>query len=94
MENVYLVPQKATFEIQDFTYVYVVDKNGVAKIRSFQPLERYGKFYVTQDFEPGTTIVYEGIQGIKDGSTIKADTVKFQNILMESYHTTDTTHKQ
>ncbi|MDY3068233.1 MAG: efflux RND transporter periplasmic adaptor subunit [Parabacteroides sp.] len=94
MDNVYLVPQKATFEIQDFTYVYVVDKNGVAKIRSFQPLERYGKFYVTQDFEPGTTIVYEGIQGIKDGSTIKADTVKFQSILMESYHTSDTTHKQ
>ena len=40
MDNVYLVPQKSTFEIQDFTYVYVVDSVGVAKVRSFQPLER------------------------------------------------------
>ena len=47
MDDVYLVPQKSTFEIQDFTYVYVVDEKNVAKVRSFQPLERYHQFYVT-----------------------------------------------
>ena len=67
MDNVYLVPQKSTFEIQDFTYVYVVDSVGVAKVRSFQPLERISNFMFTQDLEPGTVIVYEGIQSVKDG---------------------------
>ena len=91
MDNVYLVPQKSTFEIQDFTYVYVVDSAGVAKVRSFQPLERYQQFYVTQDLEPGTVIVYEGIQSVKDGMSIKPDTVSFRQILREAYSATDST---
>lgn len=91
MDDVYLVPQKSTFEIQDFTYVYVVDEKNVAKVRSFQPLERYHQFYVTQDFEPGTTIVYEGVQSIKDGASVEPDTVDFRQILKEAYSQTDTT---
>lgn len=91
MDSVYLVPQKSTFEIQDFTYVYVVDAGGVAKVRSFQPLERYRQFYVTQDLEPGTTIVYEGIQSIKDGASVKPDTVDFRQIMQETYVSTDST---
>ena len=62
MSDVYLVPQKSTFEIQDFTYVYVVDKEGIVKVRSFQPLQRYEKFYITEDLEPDTYIVYEGFK--------------------------------
>ena len=91
MDNVYLVPQKSTFEIQDFTYVYVVDSVGVAKVRSFQPLERYQQYYVTQDLEPGTVIVYEGIQSVKDGMSVKPDTVSFRQILREAYSATDST---
>lgn len=91
MDSVYLVPQKSAFEIQDFTYVYVVDSAGVAKVRSFQPLERYQQFYVTQDLEPGTAIVYEGIQSVKDGMRIKPDTVSFRQILREAYSATDST---
>ena len=91
MEDICLVPQKSTFEIQDFTYVYVVDEKNVAKVRSFQPLERYHQFYVTQDFEPSTTIVYEGVQSIKDGASVEPDTVDFRQILKEAYSQTDTT---
>ena len=67
MDNICLVPQKSTFEIQDFTYVYTVDSTSVVKVRSFQPLERYNNYYVTQDFTPNTAIVYEGVQMMKDG---------------------------
>lgn len=81
MSDVYLVPQKSTFEIQDFTYVYVVDKEGIVKVRSFQPLQRYEKFYITEDLEPDTYIVYEGIQSVKDGMEIHPDTIGFQQIM-------------
>ena len=75
MDHISLIPQKSTFEIQDFTYVYLVDSTGTTKVRSFTPIERYQNYYVTQDFEPGTTIVYEGVQTLKDGMKIKIDTV-------------------
>lgn len=83
MEDVCLVPQKSTFEIQDFTYVYLVDKEGVAKVRSFNPIERYQNYYITQDLQPNTTIVYEGVQMIRDGAKIKTDTVSFEDIKQE-----------
>lgn len=47
MENVVLVPQQSTFEIQDFTYVYTVAEDGKVSVRSFEPLARHGSYYVT-----------------------------------------------
>ncbi|UJP67083.1 efflux RND transporter periplasmic adaptor subunit [Mongoliitalea daihaiensis] len=70
IEDIYLIPQKSTFEIQDFNYVYIVDKDNVVKIRSFKPLQRFGLFYIADGFEAGDKIIYEGIQQIKDGMEI------------------------
>lgn len=83
MSDIYLIPQKSTFEIQDFTYIYLVDKEGEVKVRSFNPIERYHNYYVTQDLEPNSTIVYEGVQMVKDGIHIKADTIPFNNVKKE-----------
>ena len=68
--------------------VYVAVKRGsdsasVVKVRSFQPLERYNNYYVTQDFSPNTAIVYEGVQMMKDGITIKTDTIDMEAIRKE-----------
>ena len=75
MENVVLVPQQSTFEIQDFTYVYTVAEAGKVSVRSFEPLARHGSYYVTQDLPDQTVIVYEGVQMITDGMTINPDMV-------------------
>jgi membrane fusion protein (multidrug efflux system) len=75
LEDVYLIPQKSTFEIQDFTYVYVVDKDNTVKVRSFKPLQRYDVFYIAEGFEPGDRIVFEGIQLVKDGSVVVPEAV-------------------
>ena len=83
MEDVCLVPQKSTFEIQDFTYVYLVEKDGVAKVRSFNPIERYQNYYITQDLPSNSTIVYEGVQMIKDGMEIETDTISFEDVKKE-----------
>ena len=78
MEQVLLVPQKSTFEILDFIYVFVVDREGKVKARSFKPLCRLNTYYVTQDLEPGSVIVYEGMQLVKDGMSIRTETVSLK----------------
>ena len=83
MEDVYMIPQKSTFEIQDFTYVYLFNEEGKVEVRSFNPIERFQNYYVTQDFPAGTTIVYEGVQLVKDGMQIKADTIPFEDVRKE-----------
>ncbi|WP_228527657.1 efflux RND transporter periplasmic adaptor subunit [Pararhodonellum marinum] len=70
MENVFLIPQKSTFEIQDYTYVYLLDENNKVRVRSFRPIQRFGVYYVSDDFEEGDRILYEGIQQAKDGMEI------------------------
>ena len=75
MEDVVLVPQQSTFEIQDFTYVYTVAEDGKVSVRSFEPLARHGSYYVTQDLPDQTVIVYAGVQMIKDGMTIEPEMV-------------------
>lgn len=67
MEDIFLIPQKSTFEIQDYSYVYILDKDNQVKVRSFKPLQRYGVYYIAEGFEEGDKIIYEGIQQVKDG---------------------------
>jgi membrane fusion protein (multidrug efflux system) len=75
LDNVFLIPQKSTFEIQDFTYVYVVDKENTVKVRSFKPIQRYDIYYVADGFEPGDRIVFEGIQQVKDGTKVVPESI-------------------
>ncbi|GAA4417264.1 efflux RND transporter periplasmic adaptor subunit [Nibrella viscosa] len=71
VENALLVPQKAVFEIQDKNYVFVVGDSNKVKMRSFVPSGRHNKFYLVKSgLKPGERIVYEGIQGIREGMQI------------------------
>lgn len=80
MDDVILVPQRSTFEIQDFTYVYTVDEEGVVSARSFEPLSRHGAYYVTKDLPEGALIVYEGIQQVSDGMKITPELVDAETV--------------
>ncbi len=67
-----LVPQKAVFEIQDKSYVYVVDSTNQVNMKSFVPKSRFDDYYVVRSgLKEGDRIVYEGIQSLKDGVKIK-----------------------
>ena len=84
VDNAILVPQKAAFEIQDKTFVYVVGTNNRITTRSFVPRSRLASYYVVQSgLKAGDKIVYEGIQGLKDGATISP-----RNISMDSINVT------
>lgn len=67
-----LVPQKSTFDVQDKTYVYVVDANNQTALRAIVPKYRLSHFYIVDSGVSATDkIVYEGIQQIKEGDVIQ-----------------------
>jgi RND family efflux transporter MFP subunit len=71
VDNAVLVPQKAVFEVQDKSFVYVVDGSNRVRTRSFEPQSRVGQFYVVRaGLKVGDRVVYEGIQQLRDGMTI------------------------
>jgi|SRR5690554_35666 len=88
LDNVFLIPQKSTFEVQDYNYVYMVSENNEVKVRSFRPLKRFDIYYVVEDFEEGQKIVFEGIQQVRDGQLVQpqpiTDQEAYQSLLLSS----------
>lgn len=72
-EQVIVIPQKATFELQDRRFVYVVgDSNKVASVPVTVGEGNDGKnFVITSGLKPGDRIAIEGVGTIvKDGTVI------------------------
>lgn len=77
LTNVLEIPQKATYEIQDKTYVFVVDKNGIAKSREITiAQEMEDLFIVSSGLKENDIFLLEGIQKVKDDQKVK---VKLQD---------------
>jgi len=72
LKHALLIPQKATFELQDKIYVFVVDKNNVVKSRNIKIKQRLNNIYV---IESGLTeddkFIFEGIQSLKDDDKVE-----------------------
>ncbi|MBE9460330.1 efflux RND transporter periplasmic adaptor subunit [Dyadobacter subterraneus] len=84
VENALLIPQKAAFEIQDKSFVYVLGKDNKIKTRSFVPKSRLSGYYIVKSgLEPGETIIYEGLQGLKDGVTINPKMITLDSVKPE-----------
>jgi membrane fusion protein (multidrug efflux system) len=79
VKNVLLIPQSATFEVQDKVLVVVVGKDGKTKGTNITVLDnKLGNYYVvTNGLNAGDQIVLEGVSTLKDGTLIKA---KKQNV--------------
>lgn len=76
IRNAMLIPQKSTFEIQDRTYVYVMDANGKLKTRPVAVANALTYYFIIESGLSTTDkIVYEGIQNLKDGMEVKATTI-------------------
>ena len=70
--NVLVIPQSATFELQNKSFVYRVDSANKVAAVSFEPVPTDdGKsFLVIKGLKPGDRIVVEGINSLKNGVTI------------------------
>ncbi|MET4105926.1 efflux RND transporter periplasmic adaptor subunit [Hymenobacter sp. UYP22] len=85
VEDAVLVPQKSVFEIQDKNYVFLVDKQGRVKQHAFQPQTRLSDFYVVKTgLKSGDNIVYEGVQDLRDGATIRPQPVAMNELIEDA----------
>jgi len=83
-KNALIIPQKATFEIQDRMYVYVLDNKNQVKIKAITSKQRMPHYYIVESgLDESDKIIYEGIQNIKDGVTVKPLFMKMQDISKE-----------
>lgn len=69
-----LIPQKATFEILDRRFVFVVDAEGkVSQRRITVAAELPHVFVVSQGLEATDRILLDGLRKVRDGKTIKVE---------------------
>ena len=75
-ENAIIIPQKATYEIQDKKFVYVVgpDSKVTTTEIAISNLDDGRNYLVTSGLKAGDRIVVEGISSLRDGTEIKAIT--------------------
>jgi membrane fusion protein (multidrug efflux system) len=66
-----IIPQKATYEIQDKKFVFVVDKNNTVKSREITITGEMPDLYVVQNgITENDRILLEGVQKVKDDEKI------------------------
>ncbi len=92
MENVILIPQSATQEIQDKKFVYVLQGDNTLKHTEIQisNLNDGKNYVVTGGLKDGDKIVVEGIQNLQDGQKITPITLaereaKYQQALKDQH---------
>ena len=77
-----IIPQKATYEVQDKKYVFVVDKNSVVKSREIKITGALPDLYVIKSgITISDKILLEGVQKATDDEKIKYDYQKPKEVL-------------
>lgn len=72
LRNAVIIPQKATYEILEKKYVFVVDKNNVVHSREITIASEMPDLYVIKDgLSENEKILLEGIRKVKEGDKIE-----------------------
>jgi membrane fusion protein (multidrug efflux system) len=81
-KNALLIPQKATYEIQDKKYVFIVDKNNVVHSRNITVKGEMPDIYVVETgLSESDKILLEGVQKVKDDDTINCQYQKPEDVI-------------
>ena len=73
IKNALIIPQKATFEVLDKIYVYVVDQNNTIKSRNITIKQKLSNLYIIESgLSANDKILLEGIQSVKEDDKIKS----------------------
>jgi membrane fusion protein, multidrug efflux system len=84
LDNAILIPQKATFEILDKKYVFVVDDSGVVQSRQITIGREMPHLYqVVDGLTLNDRILVEGLRKVKNNQQIKVDFVDQNRILAQ-----------
>ena len=72
LKNAIVIPQKATYEIQDKKYVFVVDKNNKVSSKEITITGEIPDLYVIKSgLTENDKILLEGVQKVKENDKIK-----------------------
>lgn len=83
-QQVMVIPQKATFDIQDRTFVYVVTKDNKLRMRAIEVGNRLPHLYiVTKGLSTSDRILYEGIQLAEEGMQIETKMISPKSIIQK-----------
>ncbi len=82
IKNALIIPQKATFEIQDKIYVYGVDQNNVVKSKNISVKQKLSNIYVIEnDLSEKDKILLEGLQSVKEDDTIHSEFIPAKQVI-------------
>jgi len=82
LRNALIIPQKATYEIQDKIYVFVVDKSGVVRSRNISIDGEMPDLYVVgNSLSENDRILLEGVQKVKDDDKIACEFVAPKEVI-------------
>ncbi|MDE6716285.1 MAG: efflux RND transporter periplasmic adaptor subunit, partial [Muribaculaceae bacterium] len=73
IENALVIPQKATYEVQDHKYVYLLNDSSVASSQPIvvNPISDGKNYVVTSGLKPGDVVVTEGVGiTVREGSKV------------------------
>ena len=76
LKHAMVIPQRATYELQDKKYVYVVDKNNVVHSKCISVKQSLSNIYVIDSgLSINDKILLEGIQSVKDDDKIESTVI-------------------
>jgi membrane fusion protein (multidrug efflux system) len=82
VHNALLIPQKATYEVLDRRFVFVVDAKGVVKAREIGVAAEMPQIYiVSSGLKETDRILLEGLRKVRDGNTIETTFKKPSEVL-------------
>ena len=83
--NQVMVPQESTYELQDKIFVFAVgDSNKVASKQITVSGKSGNNYLVSKGLASGETIVYSGIQRLRDGAVITPQSLPADSVLQAS----------
>ncbi len=82
LKNALLIPQKATFEILDKKYVYVIDKDSKVRTREITLAAELPNIYaVKAGLSEGDKILLEGLRQVKENEKINYQVLDPKNVM-------------
>lgn len=83
-ENALIIPQKATFEILDKKFVFVVDKNNIVKQREITVEgEMPNLFVISKGLTENDKILLDGIRMVRENQKIESEFVAPKTVLTQ-----------
>lgn len=77
-----IIPQKATYELLDKIYIYIVDANNVVRARNIKIKQKLSNLYiVSSGLQVTDKILLEGVQSVKEDDKVKCKFVNPEVIL-------------